>query len=187
MPVTNAVAAYQAYPSRRNENALVRAIVARAFAAISGFHQINRADHQDIAQIVALRVFQPLVSSRPAPGTENGYVASTARNEAVNWLRRSINVFETPHDLIDEILEFGLFVADADDPEWYLGDLSTLIEQLKPMDQRVIVGYYIDGADVSTLAAEEQVGEDAIYQRLRRARKRLAVIIGDCWNLSFEE
>lgn len=51
-----------------------------------------------------------------------------------------------------------------------------LLEELAPLDRRLIIGKYIDGIPIAQLAQDERITAKAVEHRLRRARNSLREI-----------
>ena len=133
----------------------------------------NVADVEDIFQDVSLKAVAnrgKLVDEAHA----TNWLRQVARNEAVNWAKRSSrNPLIFDDNILDRV-EAEFQKLDAASSSHVTEVLQHCLDQLTPYSAKIIRLRYVQGLTGAKLAEAAERGNDATYKALGRAHRTLA-------------
>ena len=132
----------------------------------------------DIAQEVFLRAWLGLGGLREAAALP-GWLRTIARNRAKTWLERR------HHQPLQENVDLAQIADRADSPEDQAEKAErrrlvlSALDKLSEGSREVLVLHYIEGLATPRIATQLDLTEEAVRQRLRRARQQMREEVED--------
>lgn len=129
----------------------------------------NRSDAEDAVNTAFLRIAENFkkIDREICPKTANLFVM-IVRNAAIDMYRKNRRMpsDELTEDIPDQVFE-----------NFEISDLRETMRRLKDTDRDILVLTYIHGYSAGNISKMLGCSEDAVYMRLRRARKRLKELL----------
>ena len=136
-------------------------------------------DAEDIAQEVAIRLFQHIRSLRE-PEAFNGWLNTIVKRECLKYYTMKEKLVLTESIIENDDYESGLFETDTDFlPDAYaertelMGKIKTALACLSDKDRKMFLLHYEKGKRYREIAALMGISISAVCSYLSRARKRL--------------
>ena len=129
--------------------------------------------HEECMDDILLGIWTNIDSFNPEKNSLKNWIAAISKYKAIDYKRMHVKFLE------QQSIEDNDLVSPLDDDKLELSlELESLLSHLKQEDRELLINYYVDEIDTTTLAKELQVGQSVIYNRLSRGRKKLRKLFG---------
>jgi len=157
----------------RAAQAEVLAHVEKSIASAVSRMRLSEADHADTMQDARIRVIAmlPRFAGKSSITT---WAFTVARNVAINRIRSASRRYETPCEIIDDVVTDHAPASDAlFDQAFDSGKLRDALVTLSPEMRRAFEAFYVDDRGLTDIARELGCLEPSLRVRMFRARATL--------------